>query len=175
MTPTKTLLIGGAAAALLTLGAVSFAATPAPTGAGAGVSGGEASGEMHRRHWRGKHGRHGRRFGRFCGHRHGRRFDRLTGVVEGLMTFTPTQDQAWKSLTVTMKDVKDSITKDCDELKTAGRPKTASQKLARMEKVLSSRLASLRRVRPAFDEFYATLNEKQKSAIDNLFSRRGRK
>lgn len=178
MTPTKTLLIGAASAALLTLGAVSYAATPAATGTAPGISGEDASGEMQKRHWRGRHARHarhGKGFGRVCSARHGRRFDRLTGVVEGLMTFSPVQDQAWKSLTVTMKAAKASIQKDCEELKSAGRPKTASQKLARMEKVLSGRLASLQRVRPAFDEFYATLNEKQKSAIDDLFSRRGRK
>jgi hypothetical protein len=175
MTPTKTLLISGAAAALLALGAVSYAATPAATGTTPAVTSEDGSGKMHRRHWRGRHGKHGRGFGRFCSDRHGRRFDRLTGVVEGLMTFTPVQDKAWKSLTSTMDTEKASIKKDCDELKAAGRPNTASQKLARMEKVLSSRLASLQRVRPAFDEFYATLNKKQKSAIDNLFPRRGRK
>ncbi len=181
MTPTKTLLIGAAAVALLTLGAVSYAATPATPGTAPSISGEDASGEMRKRHWRGRHARHARRgghgkgFGRFCSDRQGRRFDRLTGVIEGLMTFSPAQDQAWKSLTVTMKAAKDSIKKDCEQLKASGRPKTASQKLARMEKVLNSRLSSLQRVRPAFDDFYATLNEKQKSAIDNLFSRRGRK
>ncbi len=175
MTPTKSLIIGGAAAALLTLGAVSYAATPAATGTAPNATSEDGSGKMHRRHWGGRHGKHGMKFGRFCSDRHGRRVDRLTGVVEGLMTFSPAQDKAWKSLTSTMNAEKASIKKECDEIKAAGRPKTASQKLARMEKLMDSRLASLKRIRPAFDEFYATLNIKQKNAIDNLFSRRGRK
>lgn len=175
MTPTKKLLIGAAGAALLTLGAATYAATPSTNGNAPGASSEDASGKMHRAHWRGRHGKRGHGFGRMCSDRQGKRFDRLTGVIEGLMTFTPAQDQAWKSLNTTVQGERAAIKKDCDELKAAERPKTASQKLARMEKVLSTRLSSLQRVRPAFDKFYATLNEKQKTAIDNLFSRRGRK
>lgn len=175
MTPTKKLLIGAAGAALLTLGAASYAAAPSSNGNAPGASSEEASGKMHRAHWRGRHGKRGHRYGHFCSDRQGKRFDRLTGVIEGLMTFTPAQDQAWKSLNATVQSERATIKKDCDELKDAGRPKTASQKLARMEKVLGTRLSSLQRVRPAFDKFYETLNDKQKSAIDGLFSRRGRK
>ena len=174
MTPRKTLLIAGAATAILTLGAAAYAAMPAPGGqASDSAAMGGGHGMAQRAHWGGRHGKHGRGFGRFCGKRSGRRLERVTAVIEGLMTFTPPQEQSWKGLTGAMQESKDSMSKLCDELKAAERPATASQGLARMEKVLSAKLAAMQKIRPAFENFYATLDDKQKKAIDNLFSRRG--
>ena len=51
----------------------------------------------------------------------------------------------------------------------------ALERLAGLETMLSAGLEAVREVRPNFDAFYATLNDKQKTALDRLIDRRGRR
>jgi hypothetical protein len=52
-------------------------------------------------------------------------------------------------------------------------PASASARLTVMEKRMESMLEAVRTVKPAFEAFYATLDDKQKAALDNVETRRG--
>jgi hypothetical protein len=51
-------------------------------------------------------------------------------------------------------------------------PRTAPERIARLELMLTVGLEVVGRVRPAFDSFYAVLTDEQKKAVDALISRR---
>lgn len=51
-------------------------------------------------------------------------------------------------------------------------PKTMSARLELMENRMESMVASIKSVRPAFDKFYASLDEEQKARLDNAGPRR---
>jgi hypothetical protein len=51
-------------------------------------------------------------------------------------------------------------------------PKTASERLERMEKRMEAMLQAVKTVRPAFDALYKTLDDKQKERLDSVGPRR---
>src|SRR6476620_4257520 len=51
-------------------------------------------------------------------------------------------------------------------------PKTSGERLAFMEKRMEAMLQAVKIVRPAFDAFYASLNEGQKASLDEAGPRR---
>ncbi len=166
------LLIGGLLVSVAGLSIVAVSAAPSGPGmTGIEAAGGPAfMGAMHKarhdgRRWGGGHGRH------FCGKRHGKRLERMTTLIEGLMTFTPQQQTAWNDLKTALNDGKASMEKACETAKNGEKPKTAPDRLARMEAMMTTRLGAIQTVRPAFDTFYGTLSDKQKSAIDGLMNR----
>ena len=53
-------------------------------------------------------------------------------------------------------------------------PRHAPDELARMETMLTTKLDVLKKVRPAFEAFYGTLDERKREALDTLFSRHRR-
>jgi hypothetical protein len=53
-------------------------------------------------------------------------------------------------------------------------PASAPDRLAGMEKRMEAMLASIKMLRPAFDEFYQTLNNDQKARLDRVGPRRWR-
>lgn len=123
---------------------------------------------------RGKGGYRGG-FGHVCGKRREAKTERMISVVEGLMTFSPKQEAAWKDLTNTVRDSNKSMDATCATLKQdKDKPRDATHKLARMETMLAAGLKFIQSVRPKFDGFYATLSEKQKKAFDSLSNRRRR-
>jgi len=120
-------------------------------------------------------GRGGHRggFGRFCGKHREARTERMISVVEGLMTFTPKQEAAWKDLTGTVLSSNKSLDETCETLRQdRDKPRDATQRLARLETVMTAGLKFIQTVRPKFDRFYQTLSDKQKKAIDDLSGRR---
>ncbi len=169
------LLIGGLLVSVAGLSIVAVSAAPSGPGmTGIEAAGGPAfMGAMHKarqdgRRWGRGHGGFG---GKFCGKRHGKRLERMTTLIEGLMTFTPPQQTAWNDLKTSLNDGKTSMEKACETVKNGEQPKTAPERLARMETMMTTGLGALQTVRPAFDTFYGTLNDKQKSAIDGLMTR----
>jgi hypothetical protein len=48
---------------------------------------------------------------------------------------------------------------------------SATAQAARLEVVLATSLDALRKVRPAFERFYGTLDDGQKKQVDSLFER----
>jgi hypothetical protein len=125
----------------------------------------------------GGHGWHGRGGGprhlaRLCDEE--RRSDWIeAGIerVEEAIELTSEQETAWGQLTGTVRSAGERVDQACAEAREAGRPQTASDRLARAEIMLSTGLAVVQEVRPAFDSFYATLDDEQKATIDGLMGR----
>lgn len=174
MNPIQRLIATGACAAVVMF---AVSANAAPTGhepnrdSATGRPG--QAGSFH--HARSGKGRHRGGFGHICGKRRDAKTERMISVVEGLMTFTPKQESAWKDLTKTVRDNNKSMDETCKTLKQdKDKPKDATQRLARMESMLAASLKFVQSARPKFDRFYGTLSEKQKHAIDSLINRRRR-
>ena len=116
------------------------------------------------------HRRDGKDHGRFCGGIRGGRLDQALVAVEEAAGFTPPQSAAWSELEGEIRAAGISIKDACGD---AADPQTAAvapHRLARLEILLTVGLASLRRVRPAFERLYATLSEAQKVAFDSLIT-----
>ena len=173
MTRMKALLAGTAIAAATTLSAVAVTAAPAGNGpAGAEAAKGPAHHGFHkaRGEWGGRH--HGGKGGDYC-KRAGGHMERQVNLIEGLMTFTPEQETAWKDLKTAMASGRETVQKSCEARKSAEKPKTAVDRFNRFESAMAERLDVMRSVKPKFEAFYATLSEKQQKAVDGLFTRRG--
>jgi hypothetical protein len=167
------LMIGGLLASVAGLSIVAVSAAPAgPNMTGIEAAGGPGfMGAMHKARQEGRRWGHGGIGGKSCGKKHGKRMERMTGLIEGLMTFTSPQQTAWNDLKTALNDGKASMEKACESVQSEEKPKTAPQRMARMEAMMTTRLGALQTIRPAFDTFYGTLSEKQKSAIDGLMTR----
>ena len=122
--------------------------------------------------WRGKHGRG---MARLCGEDRGEHLDHMISFVENFMSFTPPQRAAWDDLATALRTGSERVGTACGELKGFDRPHGATEKPALAETLLRTGLDVVVEVRPAFDAFYGTLDDKQKKALDELTShRRGR-
>jgi hypothetical protein len=97
--------------------------------------------------------------------------DRLA-FVESFVDFTDVQEPAWQHLTAAIRDGSAKVGKACAELKAPDT--TAPARLARVELMLRTGLDIVQQVRPAFEQFYAVLDDDQKVALDKLVSRHHR-
>lgn len=123
--------------------------------------------------WRGHHG--GRGMARLCSDARDEGLNRAISFVEGIMAFTPPQEEAWAKLAASLRAGSDSIGEACGDMRAAGRPDTAPERLARLASMMTTGVSILDQVRPDFDAFYATLSEKQQKALDDLMQHRGRR
>lgn len=168
---TRTILIGLGAGVAMLAGAV-FVWPTAPTYA-AGVAvrqvhfGGH--GGWHRGGGRG----HGRGFAAICSDRRNQGIEHGLAFVEGFVNFTAEQTAAWNELGEAVRAGSAAIGEKCKELEATGMPTSTPERLARFEAMATTGLGILKRIRPAFDRFYATLSDKQKKALDSLITRRG--
>jgi hypothetical protein len=96
---------------------------------------------------------------------------RQIGVIEGLMEFTPAQKTAWAELKTAIDSGKETFKKACEARKDGDKPKNAIERFNRHEEAMSTRLAVMKTVKPAFEKFYGTLNEKQQKTVDDMFTR----
>ena len=161
-------LVSAAAAAGLT-------AAPAP-GSLYAVSAAEAgSSDSRRAHIGGRHGMRGDHGpGRLCSTANGDHIDDGIQFIERFVGFTPDQALPWQDLSGEVRAASGLIAKACEDLKDASAPATAPERLARLEAAVVTGLEALRRVRPAFERFYAVLDDKQKAALDGLATQRRR-
>jgi hypothetical protein len=97
--------------------------------------------------------------------------DRLA-FVESFVDFTDEQEPAWQQLAAAVRAGSARVGEACAELE-APDP-TAAAHLARVELILSTGLDIVQQVRPAFEQFYAVLDDDQKAALDKLMSRHHR-
>lgn len=109
----------------------------------------------------------------FCGPDRNERLGRMVEMVEGFANFSPEQEPAWQQLRDAVRDASTKLEPACEAMRDA-RDGAPPERLASIETMLSAGLDAIREVRPKFDAFYATLNDKQKRAIDHLIDRRGR-
>jgi hypothetical protein len=124
--------------------------------------------------WR--HGWHGGGHGRFadhvCSHARDEILEERLAFVESFVDFTDEQEPAWQQLTAAIRTGSAKVGEACAELE-APDP-TAPAHLARVELILSTGLDIVQQVRPAFERFYAVLDDDQKAALDKLVSRHHR-
>lgn len=124
--------------------------------------------------WR--HGWHGGGHGRFaehvCSDARDEILEERLAFVESFVDFTDEQEPAWQQLTAAIRAGSAKVGEACAELE-APDP-TALAHLARVELLLSTGLDIVEGVRPAFEQFYAVLDDDQKAALDKLVSRHHR-
>ena len=117
-------------------------------------------------------GGHGRGLERLCSPQRDEKLEDGLSFVESFVDFTPEQTLAWTELATALRAGSASIGQTCGELGSLTIPEHAPDKLALVETLLTKGVAVLGQVRPAFANFYGTLDEDQKKAIDRLASRR---
>ena len=167
---TKKALIVSAVAGLALVGGLSLAAPSWDAVRPAFAAVGDGPGRHFGRHGHGG----GHKLMRLCSERRDERLADLVAFVESFVDFTPEQTGAWTGLTAALDSGSARIDTACGELRTAGRPETAPDKLARFEVLLGAGLDAVREIRPAFEGFYAVLDAEQKDAIDRLAMHRRR-
>lgn len=98
-----------------------------------------------------------------------RRTEDMIAFVEHQLGITAEQREAWERFTETVRDSADVM----QTARTAvheGEP-GALQRFARFEVVADAASAALRRIRPALDGLYRTLDDVQRKALDELITR----
>jgi hypothetical protein len=99
--------------------------------------------------------------------------DRLA-FVESFVDFTDEQQPAWQQLTAAIRAGSAKVGEACVELEALDARANAPARLERVELMLSTGLGIVREVRPAFEQFYAVLDDDQKAALDKVASRHHR-
>lgn len=171
---TRKILIGTGVAVAVLAGAGAVWSTVWPTGSSyaAGVVARNMEFGSGHGHW--SHG-HGHGMALICSDERDRRLEHGLAFVEGFINFTPEQTAAWNELASAIRDGSATIGEKCRELDQASLPQNAPERLARFESMATTGLEIVKSVRPAFDRFYATLNDKQKKALDDLSSHHSRR
>lgn len=136
----------------------------------AGFFGNGRPGQFMLAHWR--HGWHGGDRGRFaevvCSDARDQTLEDRLAFVESFVDFTDEQEPAWQQLTSAIRAGSARVGEACAELEAIDT--TAPAHLARVELILSTGLDIVQQVRPAFERFYAVLDDDQKAALDKLAS-----
>lgn len=117
-------------------------------------------------------GDHGGMMERLCSERRGGWLDDRIELVESFVAFTPEQEPAWQGLTTAVRNGSERVGEACAALAATGDDEPPGR-LARVEVMLEAGLDLVRAVRPAFEDFYAVLDDGQKAALDRLIERRG--
>ena len=99
--------------------------------------------------------------------------DRLS-FAESFVAFTPEQQPAWQQLTAAVRAGSGRVGEACVEFENLQEQANAPARIAQAELVLGTALAIVQEVRPAFDGFYAVLDEDQKAALDKMANRHRR-
>jgi LTXXQ motif family protein len=97
--------------------------------------------------------------------------DRLA-FVESFVDFTDEQEPAWQQLSAAIRAGSAKVGEACAEVEALDT--SATGHLARVELIFSTGLGIVQQVRPAFEQFYAVLDDDQKAALDKLVSRHHR-
>lgn len=169
-----TKIVFGWIAAVLLIVAATLYVVGAPTVAGhaarlVGPGVAYAAGRSHG--WRRGHGRG---LARICGEHRDERLETMVEFADAFLKLEPSQTQAWNGLTAALRAGSARIGETCATLNAGDWPTKAPEKLVAVETIAAAGLGILRDVRPAFDAFYATLDDKQKAALDGLFDRHRR-
>ncbi len=78
------------------------------------------------------------------------------------------QNAAWNHVEQKLEQGRNLLRDACEALAASGPAATMPERLALMESAMAAGAETLRTVRPAFDEFYATLDEGQRQQLDAL-------
>ena len=114
------------------------------------------------------------------GHHHGKMMrhvcsDRRDDGVEAVITFgdtfldfTPEQKGAWDQLTVALREASTSVGQSCEQHGHLRQDRSLPGQLAFTEAAMTTGVEVLGIVRPAFDAWHATLDDRQRAALDDL-------
>lgn len=116
--------------------------------------------------WHG-HGRH-HMAQRLCGDERDAWIEDKLELVESFVDFDDEQRPAWNALAEAIRAGSGRVGEGCAGLDLEALPASAPARLEQMELMLSTGLDVVREVRPAFDQFYAVLDDQQKAALDRL-------
>ncbi len=97
------------------------------------------------------------------------RTEDMIAFVEQQLGITAAQREAWERFTETVRDSADAM-QIARGAVDDGEP-GALQRFTRFEVVADAASAALRRIRPALESLYRTLDEAQRKAFDELLSR----
>ncbi len=125
-------------------------------------------------HGWGRHHR-GPGFARFCNDERREAWieDRVQ-LIESFAEFTPEQTEAWTGLKDAVNAASAQVGETCEQAREAGRPENTPERLARAEAFMTAGLSVVQEVRPAFETFYASLDDDQKQALDRMVTRHRR-
>lgn len=98
------------------------------------------------------------------------RTEDMIAFVERQLGITPAQREAWERFTETVRDSADALRTARGEIQ--GSEAGALQRFARFEVVAEAAAAALRRMRPALENLYNTLDAAQRRVLDDLISGR---
>ncbi len=154
----------GAIGAIAVLGGVGVVAAPPD---GPGRDGGPMH-EMRMHH----HGR-GLMLGAFCGPRAGERLNEGLAAFESFAKFEGEQQTTWVALRDTLTKAEPRVQEICGELRGL-RGGNSVEKLTKVEDALGEAAAIAADLRPAYDNFYNTLDDRQKKTLDEMFQFGGR-
>ena len=95
--------------------------------------------------------------------------------LELALALTPAQKPAFESFKTDMKARAERMATTMAERRAAGQPKTAIERMQRMEEMIKQLQAELAEARKSVETFYATLSEAQNTVFDAAFEKLGRK
>jgi gamma-glutamyl phosphate reductase len=107
-------------------------------------------------------------FGGMCNPRFAGLAEWRVDQIERAVKLTEAQQAALKELRAASAKAAEGLAAACPK----DLPKTSGERLAFMEKRLEAMLQAVKSLRPAFDAFYASLNEGQKASLDDADPRR---
>ena len=93
------------------------------------------------------------------------------GLVESFADFNPEQAEAWTQLTEAVRAGSTKVGAACAEFEAEGPAENAPERLARAEAMMAAGLGIVQELRPAFDDFYAVLDDEQKAALDRVVTK----
>jgi hypothetical protein len=96
-------------------------------------------------------------------------YESLKVTVPVLLRLDERQTNSWKGVEGALTEARRPVETGCGKLSALPATGEATTQAARLEVVLASSLDALRRVRPSFDRFYATLDAGQRRQVDRLF------
>lgn len=120
----------------------------------------------------GRHHRGGMGFARLCDdERRAAWIESHVDLIESFAEFTPEQTEAWTGFKEAVNTASETVGEACEEAREAGRPENAPERLARAEAMITTGLSVVHEIRPAFEAFYASLDEDQQRALDRMMAR----
>lgn len=114
------------------------------------------------RHGWWRHGEGGNAAVGFCEDGHAARIGEMGPYLDSWLELDARQRDAWSDLERQTTQAMASFDEYCDDTGTV----TMADHLAQAETMLAKGAAAIREVRPAFDAFYNSLNEKQRAMLD---------
>ena len=95
--------------------------------------------------------------------------------LELALALAPEQKPAFESFKTDMKARAERMAANMAERRAADQPKTAIERMQRMEEMSKLRQAEMGEARKSVEAFYATLSDAQKTVFDAEFQQMGRK